>query len=404
VTGNPDPALQSELDALAARLDAARPFNIGFPAATDFDYRPLAPFFARYMLNNLGDPFTDGAYPMHTKQQEREVVSVIADLLHAPQHDRWGYVTAGASEGTEYALYLARRRHPGGIVYHSEAAHHCVANAVDRLGMDSIVVRVDGRGEVDYDDLATQVGRHRDRPVIVVANAGSAITEAVDDVRQITQVLDSLAIRRRFVHADAALSGIPLALVDATERPGFDFADGADSVVVSGHKFIGAPLPCAVVIVRASHHAHLAGTVTYTGSPDATVTNSRSGLAALVLWYALRRYGVHGLRKRAEQSRGLAAYTYARLRDIGWEAWLNEHAFTVVLAKPPAKVTERWVLAHSGDRCHIVCMPGVTHEQIDAFVDDLEDAATQPHPVAVPATTSRGNLLRRVRHPVPTVA
>src|SRR5262249_54093200 len=153
----------------------------------------------------------------------------------------WGYVTSGASEGTLYALHLARRLHPGGIVYYSDAAHASVTKAIDLLTMPSIALRASDSGEVDYDDLAAQVGHHRDRPVIVVATIGTTLTEAVDDVRRITDVLDSLAIRRRFVHADAALSGIPLALLNPDERPGFDFADGADSLIASGHKFIGSP-------------------------------------------------------------------------------------------------------------------------------------------------------------------
>ena len=242
-TTSVDPQTQAELDQLHAALLAAQATNIGFPAATDIDVRPLVPFL-NLMLNNLGDPNVEGDYPHHTKAQEREAIDTIAGLLRAPTDDRWGYVTGGASEGTEHALWLARSRHPGGIVYHSLAAHHCIPNAIDRLAMTAVTVRADEHGEIDYDDLAAQVDRHRDQPAIIVANVGTAMSEAVDDVRRITEILDGLAITRRWVHADAALSGIPLALLDPEDRPGFDFADGADSVIVSGHKFIGAPMPC----------------------------------------------------------------------------------------------------------------------------------------------------------------
>src|SRR5262245_29595357 len=107
MTGELEPTL-ADLEALTTRLDAARPFNIGFPGATDFDYAPLAPLFARQLLNNVGDPDTDGIAVNHTKAMEREVVDFVADLLRAPRDDRWGYVTNGASEGTLYALQLAR--------------------------------------------------------------------------------------------------------------------------------------------------------------------------------------------------------------------------------------------------------------------------------------------------------
>jgi histidine decarboxylase len=405
VSQSDDAAVRSELDALWARLERERSTNIGFPGATDFDYRPLAPFLAQ-LLNNVGDPFVDAAGG-HTKSMEREVIGFVADLLRAPADDRWGYVTGGASEGNLYALLVARRLHPDGVVYHSTAAHYSVPKAIDLLGMASVAVRAHDTGHLDHDDLATQVRRHRDRPAIVVATIGTTMTEAVDDVRRISGILDALAIDRRFVHADAALAGIPLALLDPARRPGFDFADGADSVIVSGHKFIGSPFPCGVVVVRARHRAELTRTVRYTGSPDTTIGGSRSGHAPLLLWYAIRRHGVAGLRTRAERSRELAAYTHRRLVDIGWDAYRNDHAFTVVLATPPAAVTDRWVLASNGRRSHIVCMPGVTRTQIDRFVADLRDATTDaPTRAAPPAgrDNARNVLIRPVRPPAPTVA
>ena len=398
-----DPATQTELDELLTRLTEARTTSIGFPAATDFDYRPLIPFLG-YLLNNLGDPNVDGAYPHHTKQQEREAVNLIADLLRAPEHDRWGYVAGGASEGSEYALHLARARLPGGIVYHSRAAHHCISQAIDRLAMPAISVRTDDHDEIDYADLAIQVDRHRHRPAIVVANIGTALAEAVDDVRRISQLLDDLAMHRRWVHADAALSGIPLALLDPDDRPGFDLTDGADSIIVSGHKFLGSPIPYGVVLVRDSHRPYGARAATYTGSPDSTLTNSRSGLAVLGLWYTLRCHGIDGLRVRAEQSRALAAYTHGRLVEIGWQAHHHRHAFTVVLDTPSIPVAEKWALPSQGGRSHVICMPGVTRDQIDAFITDLQAAINQTSATPVVEGRRSRRLLRGMRQPATVTA
>jgi histidine decarboxylase len=397
------PAVAAELDTLRRRLDAAAATNIGFPATTDFDYTPLAPFFARYMLNNLGDPYTDGAYPMHTKPMEREVVDTVADLFAAPADDRWGYVASGATEGTEYALHLARTLYPDAVVYHSVEAHHSVTNALGRLGLTAVAIRADPLGEIDYHDLADQVDRYRTRPAVVIANVGTAVTEAVDDISRITGVLDSLAVRRRWIHADAALAGLPLALLDPDERPAIDFPSGVDSVVTSGHKFLGAPVPCAVVVVRNSHRQAHARFVTYTGSPDTTVANSRSGLAALVLWYALRTHGLDGLRRRAEQARTLAAAAHEALREIGWPAHRHRHALTVSFPTPPAAVTAKWELATHGAHSLIVCMPGVSAAQIDAFVADLRAAITPANAVAPapPGVQHRHTGLLRSVTPVP---
>src|SRR5205814_9591361 len=49
-----DTDIQATLAALIGRLEAARPYALGLPAATDCDYRILAPLLAGHLLNNLG--------------------------------------------------------------------------------------------------------------------------------------------------------------------------------------------------------------------------------------------------------------------------------------------------------------------------------------------------------------
>jgi histidine decarboxylase len=393
-----DSPVTARLSELTARLDAAASATLGFPAGHDLDWSALAPIFSRGLLNNLGDPYTDGLYPLHVKDFEREAVDFLADLFRAPADDRWGYVTGGATEATMHGLWLARRLHPRAAVYYNAAAHPSVSKAVDVLGMRSVVLRTDAHGELDYTDLAEQVGRLRRRPAVVVANVGTTMNETVDDVRQILAALDSVPMPpgRRFVLADAALSGIPLAFVDPADRPGFDLHDGADAVVVSGHKFLATPMPCAVVVVRASAVAHAAPVVAYTGSPDTTISSSRNGHAALAIWYALSVWGRDGLAARASHCRELAAYLHARLGELGWPADRRPHAMTVTLAAPPAPVRERWRLAVHEGRSHIVCTPGVTRQLIDDFLAGFPGEGSDSRNAAPGAANGkRGRLLPR---------
>ncbi|WFE52984.1 histidine decarboxylase [Micromonospora sp. WMMD1155] len=376
MTANPlnGPAQDPRLDALLRQLNAAQATNIGFPAAVDIDYRNVAPLFA-HLLNNVGDPDADPTHPNHSKDLEREVLAFLAGLFRAPER-WWGYITSGGSESNLYALYLARSRYPDGIVYHSTAAHYSVPKAAHLLGMTTVVVDSQPNGEIDYDQFVRLVRWHRDRPVIVVANIGTTMTEAIDDVGQIRAALDRIGITQRYIHSDAALAGIPLALAD--DPPGFDFADGADSICVSGHKFLGTPLPCSAVIAPRRHTAHLDQLVAYTGCADGTITGSRNGHAAVMMWSAIRRYGREGLRARTYDGRELAAYTCRRLREIGWPSWRNPEAMTVVLRTPPSAVLKRWPLPTSGGWSHVICMPGVSRTQIDQFVNDIV-TATVPH-------------------------
>lgn len=390
-----DRQLHVQLTAHLEHLTAASARSIGFPAATDIDVAALVPFL-RFMLNNLNDPRCDGLYPMHTKRFETEVCDMIADLLGAPADDRWGYVTNGATEGNEHALHLAREKFPTGVVYVSAAAHPTIVAILGRLRMDHVVLRTVESGEMDYDDLAAELWHRRDRPAIVVACIGTPLTEAVDDVGRIGGVLDELAVppARRWIHADAALSGIPLALLDRRRRPAFDFTAGTTSMIVSGHKFPGAPVVSGALVVRDSYRPYPGRAATYTGSSDSTWANSRSGFAALCLWYALRRHGIDGLRERADRSRELAAYTHNRLLELGWPAWRhNPLGFTVVLTTPPPAVTMTWPLPDHGTVSHVICMPGLTRGHIDDFVDDLRRTID-------PAGTGRAGTVRPNGAPV----
>ncbi|MEV6802922.1 histidine decarboxylase [Micromonospora rifamycinica] len=359
------------LDHLVAQADTAAPTSIGFPGAVDLDHREVMARLGHRLWNNIGDP-TDTGGTAHTRILERAVIAWLADTLAMPADDRWGYVTTGGTEGNLSALHAARRRLPTARIYYSTAAHYSIPKIVEMLGARGVAVEAGADGEMDYEHLAVRVRRHRRWPAIVVATAGTTMTEAVDDTTHIHTVLDEHQVPGRHVHVDAALSGIPLAL-DGRLR--LDDDSGIGSVAVSGHKFLGVPTPCGVVLIRDSLRRQ-AAPVAYTATLDSTITGSRCGLAAALLWHAIATHGREGHRWRVSEARRLATYTVDQLTAAGWPAWRHPHAFTVVLPTPPATVRAKWLLATDADVSHLICMPGVTQGQIDAFVTDLTDTTT----------------------------
>jgi histidine decarboxylase len=340
---------------------------IGYPAGVDYHYEELYPLL-QYSLNNVGDPFVESG-DMQTKGFEREVIGFFAELFNAPKNNSWGYVTGGGSEGNLYALYLARELFPQGMVYYSEATHYSVQKNVHLLGMDSIVIRSDESGEMDYDDLKETVQLHRHRPVIILANIGTTMTEAKDDIPRIREILKVHAIKSSYIHCDAALAGMYLPLLGYSA---FDFSRGADSIAISGHKFIGSPITCGVVVVKKSYKDRIGRSISYIGSLDTTITGSRNGITPLFLWYVLRKWGREGLIQRANDCLSLAAYAEEALRKIGIPAWRNSLALTVVFPTPSERICHKWQLASEGGQSHLICMPGVTRGHMDAFVEDLK--------------------------------
>ncbi|RAJ36963.1 histidine decarboxylase [Pedobacter cryoconitis] len=358
------------LKELMERLTADSELMLGYPVSKDFDYSELAKFL-NYPINNLGDPFVASTYNVGTREMEREVLEFFASLFRAPVNNWWGYVTNGGSEGNLYGLYLAREIHPKGMVYFSQATHYSVQKNLHLLNMPNIVIRTQASGEIDYDDLRDTIKMNRHMPVIIFANIGTTMTEARDDVRKIRSILQELAIQHYYIHADGALSGSYSAFIEP--RPAFDFADGADSIAISGHKFIGSPIPCGVVVVKKNNRDRIARSVSYTGSMDTTITGSRNGHTPLFLWYMIKSLGLEGFKKRALHSLEVAAYAEMRLKEIGINAWRNPDSITVNLPEPASHVRIKWQLALENGWCHIICMPNVTKHQIDQLVMEIAE-------------------------------
>ena len=361
-------AAAARLEAFLARVEELAPTMVGYPCSQDFDFPELSPFL-RFSLNNVGDPFGESLYRENTFAFEREVVEFFQRHLRAPPGQTWGYVTSGGTEGNLYGLYLARELYPDGVVYYSEHTHYSAAKIVRVLGARSIMIRGQEDGEIDYEDLRETLRLHRDVPPIILANIGTTMHGAVDDLGRIRALLKDLAITRCYIHADAALSGMILPWV--TDPQPFGFDAGVDSIAVSGHKLIGSPMPCGVALARRSHVDRVARSVEYVGCMDTTIAGSRNALTPLALWSAIQRWGEAGLRERVAYSLAVADYAIARFQAAGLRAWRHKNSITVIFPRPGLEVLARWQTAPRQDIAHIITMPHVTRATIDKLVAEV---------------------------------
>ena len=353
--------LRSEFDDLATRF-------VGYPTNQNFDYAALLPFL-RYCVNNVGDPFHESNFATNTHEIEREVIRRFATLMRLPPDQAWGYVTNGGTEGNMYGLFLARELFPEGIVYFSEDTHYSVLKITRVLRTRNIMIKSQESGEIDYDDLYETIRINRDVPVIFMANVGTTMKGAVDDVRRVRAILDDLAVTRSYIHADAALSGMILPFVDDPQP--HTFADGFDSISISGHKLIGAPIPCGVALTRAPYVARIARSIEYVGVMDTTLTGSRNGLTPLMLWLAWERFGAEGFGEIVGEMLDVAAYAVDRLNGLGIPAWRHRNSVTVVIPRPADDVIAKWQLAPYREIAHLITMHHVTRDHIDRLADDL---------------------------------
>jgi histidine decarboxylase len=366
--GRPSAEDARRLDDLEDLLQEKSGRFLGYPTNLRFDYRSLYRFL-KYSINNVGDPEVPSSYQLNTKEFEREVLATFAWLTHARLGSVWGYVTNGGTEGNLHALFLARELHPDGVVFYSEDSHYSAPKAIHLLRLAAVRVRSHPDGRIDLDDLRRQLEGRRSCVPILWANVGTTMKGAVDDVPAMRRLTEELGFPRAYLHADAALSGLVLPFVD--DAPPWDFRAGADSIAISGHKMIGSPIPCGVVLARREHVERLGQSIEYVATRDTTLPGSRNGITPLFLWHALRTLGRRGLRRRVRRGLALADYFIARLGERGRRAWRHPGSLTVVFDRPAAAIADAWQLAVQGDLAHVVTVPHVRREQLDRLVQAL---------------------------------
>jgi len=368
---------RQEFDRLYRRFQEASKEMVGYPISLFFDYSKLFRFL-KFHINNLGDPFLRSwHYRTNTLEIERKVITRFAKLFHAPKNNFWGYVTNGGTEGNMYGLYVAREKYPNGVVYYSDQTHYSVPKILKLLKMPSVKVKSDEKGEMDY--IAFQKTLDDNVPIIL-ANIGTTMKGAVDDVVRIKEILTDLGIKKYYIHCDAAFFGMILPFLPEYEAQAFDFRVGIDSIAISGHKMIGTPIPCGAVLCKKSNMKHIGSYIEYTGSKDNTVTGSRNGLSPLFLWHELNSSQEGKFEKLIEYCIELAGYAIQKFNECGIKAWRNKNSIIVVFPKPSEKLIRKWQLAIEREISHLITLPHLTHKMIDSIVAHVASDLNKKRP------------------------
>lgn len=319
--------------------------------------------FLEFSINNLGDPFIESNYGVHSRPFELAVLEWFADLWKLNKEDHWGYVTGSGTEGNYQGIMLARENYPEAVLYASEDSHYSVFKAARMFRMKCIKVKSNENGSINIDHFKTLIEANQDESVIINANIGTTMKAAIDNIDDIIDVLNANA-KKFYIHCDAALSGI------ITSMCSFEKAIG--SISVSGHKFLGCPIPCGIILTRKHYIDALSQNIDYINSRDATIMGSRNGHAPLFLWYLIVSLGKEGIELNVIKCIEAANYLEKRLKDIGIrKIGRNDSSTTVTFEKPEDAIVKKWQLACSGDIAHIVVMPNVTKEVINEFIIDI---------------------------------
>lgn len=361
-------SLFQRLDDLLARSMNYKD-SIGYPCNLELDYlSPLQGLLSRPLINvGIPSPGDAANHVLSTADFEREVIRFVAGLYGLSGQDSYhGYITSGGTEANLYGLTRARDNWPDATLYFSNSSHYSVAKSARVLGLKHRIIASQATGEMDYAQLTDQLGRDRPESVILSLNTGTTMTGAIDRVETALAALRQHNIERFHIHCDAALFGMMLPFLADSPCPRFN--QPIHSLAISGHKFLGCPFPCGMVITCQPPEAC---PIEYIRGHDSTLLGSRNGHAPVFLWYALMTRGLTGLKQEVNECIENAKYLENGLIQGGYPQFRNDYSNIVCLQKPGDEVIRKWNLAVEGPWAHVVAMQHVNRERLDRFLSDV---------------------------------
>ena len=111
----------------------------------------------------------------------------------------------------------------------------------------------------------------------------------------------------------------------------------------------------------------------YVGSIDTTISGSRDGFTALILWSIISRLQKDGLAVLSNQAIELAKYVQKSFKELDIPCSRHPYGNIIVIPKPSDCLSKKWLLSTRGGSAHIVIMPGVSREAISSFVTELRE-------------------------------
>lgn len=362
-----------EIELLLDRAKKTAPRMLGYPVSNNLFEHKTASLegLLKYHWQQGPDPFIKLPYLSYgasAREIEKRVVEFTATQFKG--EECWGYVASGGHESNRCALLMAREKYPRGVLYFSKHAHYGVGNLARELGMDYREIPCDECGNMDM-SLFQQIVDPA-RPAIVVATIGTTMTGAIDDVREITDILQKQKCHEVYIHCDGALTGNyapfhpDLKHINFKELP-------IDSIAISPYKGWGSTVPNSVFLSNEAIAAHKAAEyVMITEKARHMPVSSRSSLSAILAMDAFVRVGgPKGMQQEVNRRFALTQQFVTELNKQGWDAFAHPTSTIILFDKPSDAICEKWQLATEADKAHIVVSGHVTTEIMTEFLREL---------------------------------
>ena len=226
-----------------------RSANLGHPRW--YSYCPSPSNIVSTFSDALATGFNifTGAWDLSPGAAEVEILTMnwLLKLFGFPVVEGGGLFVSGGSMANLTAMTTARKVKLGddfskGVVYWSDQTHSSVARAAAVMGIHEDRIRVmvtDRNFRMDPGELRTQVERDLEqgwRPYLVVANAGTTNTGAVDPLDAVALICQHHDL---WMHVDGAYGGA--AILAPAAQAMLNGIERADSLTVDPHKWFFQP-------------------------------------------------------------------------------------------------------------------------------------------------------------------
>jgi aromatic-L-amino-acid/L-tryptophan decarboxylase len=321
------------LDDVLARaeisLNAAGPGFLGYIPGGGLPHAAVADLLANLLNRYVGV----SAVAPALARLESNVIAWLVQIAGLPD-GAFGTLLTGGSLANLGAVAAARTDRlgddlRGAVLYCSDQTHHSIDKAARVAGLPFDAVRrvaSDAAYRVRIDALEAAIAADRRagrRPFLLVANAGTTNTGAIDPLPALAEVA---ARESLWYHVDAAYGGF----FRLTERGRRALAGigRADSVVLDPHKALFLPYGTGALLVReperlrrahAVHADYLPAPPEDPGAYDFAdlspeLTRPFRGLR---IWLPLRLHGVAAFRRALDEKLDLARWLAAELEASG---------------------------------------------------------------------------------------
>ena len=265
-------------------------------------------------FNAFAGTWLEAAGPV---QIELATIDWLRDLVDLPS-SAGGLFLSGGSMANLTAMAVARNRRledrsAGAMIYCSDQTHSSIDRAVRILGFDLGALRKlpsDEQFKLSVEVLTKAISEDRSRgkiPFLVLANAGTTNTGAVDPLRPIAAICRQEEL---WLHVDGAYGAA--AALSPRARGQLDGLESADSLTLDPHKWLFQPFEIGCLLMRdfrdlrATFHIVPEYLDDVEGDDD-EINFCNYGIQltrcfrALKLWTSLRVFGVAAFRQSIEK-------------------------------------------------------------------------------------------------------